>query len=61
MHFALERRTMLKEEMPGLSVADCSKVIGSEWRDLTPEEKMPYEEMAARDRERYKEERDSWL
>lgn len=60
MHFATVRRNALKVEMPGLSVADCSKVIGAEWRDLLEVEKQPFEEMARRDRERYREEKDAW-
>lgn len=60
MWFALQRREMLREEMPGLSIADCSKVIGGEWRDLSEGEKKPFEEMAAKDRERYLGEKNSW-
>lgn len=60
MFFALQRRAMIRDELPGLSVADCSRVIGGEWRDLSEGERAPFEEMAARDRERYLGEKQSW-
>ena len=53
MFFALQRRMMLKDELPGLSIADCSKVIGGEWRDLSDSERAPFQEMAAKDKQRY--------
>jgi len=55
--FSLQRRAMLREEMPGLSVSQSSQVIGGEWRDLSEAERAPYEEMAAQDRRRYQRER----
>lgn len=55
--FSLQRRAMLRDEMPGLSVSQSSQVIGGEWRDLSETERAPYEEMAAQDRRRYQRER----
>jgi hypothetical protein len=53
MYFSNERRVALREEKPGMSITDCSKVIGGEWKALTDEQKQPYAEMASKDRERY--------
>lgn len=60
MFFCIERRISLKDELPGLSIADASKVIGGEWRDLSDAEKEPYNMMAERDRERYHDEKTSF-
>jgi len=57
MYFSNERRTALREEKPGLSITDCSKIIGGEWKKLTDEQKQPYAEMASKDRERYNDEK----
>lgn len=57
MFFSQERRKALKEEQPTLSITEASKVIGAEWRKLTDEEKKPYDELASKDRERYKKEK----
>lgn len=57
MFFSQERRKTLKDEQPGLSITDASKVIGAEWRKLTDEEKKPYDESASKDRERYRKEK----
>lgn len=48
MFFSIERRIRLKEELPGLSIADASKVIGGEWRDLSDPEKHPFNALAER-------------
>lgn len=55
--FSLYRRSMLRQEMPGLSVSQSSQIIGGEWRDLSEIERAPYEAMAAQDRQRYQNQR----
>ena len=58
MFFSQERRKTLKEEQPNVSITDASKIIGAEWKKLTEEEKRPYDELAQKDRERYKKEKE---
>eukprot|EP00467_Chlorarachnion_reptans_P024638 CAMPEP_0114489784 /NCGR_PEP_ID=MMETSP0109-20121206/2079_1 /TAXON_ID=29199 /ORGANISM="Chlorarachnion reptans, Strain CCCM449" /LENGTH=148 /DNA_ID=CAMNT_0001666329 /DNA_START=62 /DNA_END=508 /DNA_ORIENTATION=- len=56
MIFCKESRARLKEENPGLAFGKIGAKLGEIWRDMQPEEKRPYQERAARDRQRYKRE-----
>ena len=58
MFFSQERRKTLKVEQPTVSITDASKIIGAEWKKLTEEDRRPYEELASKDRERYKKEKE---
>lgn len=42
----------MKGENPGVSVTELSKLIGAKWREMTAEEKEPYEERARQDKQR---------
>lgn len=42
MRFAKERRAVIHEAEPELSMAEISKRIGEEWATLTDEQKKPY-------------------
>ena len=53
MFFAEAKRSEFKELYPELSFGDLSKKIGEAWKTITDEEKAPYEENAAKDKERY--------
>ena len=53
MYFASERQVAIRKDKPNMSVTECSKIIGTEWKALTEEQKQPYTEMATKDRERY--------
>lgn len=52
-HFAAEKRPEIKAEDPSLSITEQAKKIGSLWKDLSAEEKVPYEKIAEKDKERY--------
>ncbi|KAL2400055.1 hypothetical protein ABEF93_004886 [Exophiala dermatitidis] len=43
-------------DLKGLSVGESGKLIGREWKNLSPAEKKPYEDKAAADKARYEEE-----
>lgn len=58
MFFSQERRKTLKEEQPNVSITDASKIIGAEWKKLSEEDKRPYDELAQKDRERYRKEKE---
>jgi upstream-binding transcription factor len=57
MYFSSERRVALREEKHNMTITECSKIIGSEWKALADEQKQPYNEMASKDKERYNEEK----
>jgi len=40
-------------QFPGMKFTEQGVIMGERWRALTPEEKRPYEEMAAADKERH--------
>lgn len=54
MLFCGEKRPKLKEENQSASVGDLAKLLGAEWKTLTPAQKAPFEEKAKKDKERYK-------
>ena len=58
MFFALPRRTILMKENPEMSgnVGALSKILGEEWRGLTAEEKVQYQNQAIEDKVRYERE-----
>lgn len=60
MIFCKERRSKLKKENPSLPFGKIGAKLGEIWRNLTADEKRPYEESAAADRERYRKEMDSY-
>lgn len=43
----------MKKEHPELSMCQQSKKISEEWKALTDDDKKKYEELAAKDKERY--------
>lgn len=59
--FSNEMRQQIKEENPTLSLTDISKSIGAKWRDMTAEDKLPFEEKSKLDKERYKSEMQRYL
>lgn len=56
MFFAADARVTIKADQPSASVTEIAKMIGERWNKLTAEEKAPYEEKAAKDKQRYQEE-----
>lgn len=53
MFYSSASRERIVANNPGLSVTDISRVIGTEWKGLSAEEKAPFEEMSRADRLRY--------
>jgi len=51
--FTLEKRKELKVSMPTLSNTEVVKKMGEMWRGLSPAQKKPYEEAAAKERAEY--------
>jgi structure-specific recognition protein 1 len=46
MIFAGENRGKLVEKTPGMSIGEIGKALGAEWKAMTAEEKVPYEDKA---------------
>jgi len=57
MFFVQAKRSSVVLSHPELSVPDVAKLLGAQWRALTPVDKIPYEEKAEADKARYKRER----
>jgi hypothetical protein len=51
--YQIEMRPFIKNEFPGISFGDTSKVLGLRWKSLESEQKRKYQIMAMNDRERY--------
>lgn len=53
MVFMNQTRASLRAERPDLSMTEMTKVLGDRWRHMRAEDKVPFEELARLDRERY--------
>lgn len=56
IYFSNAKRGQVKEKNPSLSIGDIAKELGAMWKTVSPDEKEIYENMAARDKERYERE-----
>lgn len=52
-YFANDERQKVRDLNPDLSVGDVAKELGRKWKEMTTEEKSPFEKMAEEDRLRY--------
>eukprot|EP00741_Cyanophora_paradoxa_P014087 tig00020734_g13598.t1 len=55
--FFTESREKLKQNNMSVSSTDLAKICGEKWREMTAEEKAPYEAKAAADKARYEREK----
>lgn len=53
MFFSLDKRPQLREQGGKASVGELSKQLSALWSVMTPEQKIPYDQTARRDKERY--------
>tara|TARA_Y100000385_G_scaffold231727_1_gene243927 strand:+ start:188 stop:1096 length:909 start_codon:yes stop_codon:yes gene_type:complete len=54
MHFTMDQRTTVKEDNPDMTNTEVTKELGRMWReDMSGEDKEPYIEAAANDKQRY--------
>lgn len=60
MIFCKNRRAQLKEERPDLAFGKLGAKLGEMWREMTPEDRKPYEAKAALDRDRFKREMETY-
>lgn len=48
-----DRRKTLKTEQPSLSMGESTKLMTDEWKALTEKQKKKWDDLAAKDKERY--------
>jgi len=53
MYFNQNVRAKLKEENPALSFGELGKLVGQRYKELTPEEKLKYDDQNTADKKRY--------
>ena len=51
--FTNEMRPIVMKQFPGIKFVEMGRVLGERWRALGPTEKKRFEEMAAKDKERF--------
>ncbi|KAJ4888206.1 FACT complex subunit SSRP1 [Raphanus sativus] len=56
MYFSQMERDNIKKANPGIGFGEIGKVLGDKWRQMSAEEKEPYEAKAQVDKKRYKDE-----
>jgi len=57
MFFSQDWRERIKAENPDAGFGEVGKLLGAKWKELDEEEKKPYVEQAAKDKERAEEEK----
>jgi len=60
LYFSTEVRKKRQEEYPDKSFVELTTLVAGEWRNLKSSKKKKYEEMAKKDRARYKRELSEW-
>ena len=60
MHYSSTNRAKIKEADKEASVSDVAKKLGEAWRGLSDNERKRYEDMAAKDKERYQKEMEAY-
>mmetsp|Transcript_26301 Transcript_26301/g.37692 ORF Transcript_26301/g.37692 Transcript_26301/m.37692 type:complete len:373 (+) Transcript_26301:320-1438(+) len=51
--FTFDMRPKIMEEYPGIKFVEMGAILGERWRNLSPEEKKKYEDVAAQDKARF--------
>lgn len=57
MFFANENRDIVRAENPGISFGQVGKMLGEKWKELSSDDKAPYEKKADDDKKRYEKEK----
>lgn len=61
MFFSNDIRETVKREMPELQFLQISIEIGKRWKEITDDERRPYDELALADKRRYLEEKEDYV
>ncbi|CAI5707137.1 unnamed protein product [Peronospora farinosa] len=54
--FCNEKRKQVMDKNPGIRIGEIQKIISVQWKELQPEEKEIYVQLAAKDKARYQQE-----
>eukprot|EP00456_Euglypha_rotunda_P035166 TRINITY_DN2710_c0_g1_i9.p1 TRINITY_DN2710_c0_g1~~TRINITY_DN2710_c0_g1_i9.p1 ORF type:complete len:178 (-),score=55.68 TRINITY_DN2710_c0_g1_i9:22-555(-) len=57
MYYGQERRPKLKAKHPDMKQSEILQIMGKEWKELSKDEKKPFDEQAAKDKKRYEKEK----
>jgi len=60
MFFAQDHREQVKADNPNISFGQIGKVLGEQWKNMDEEDRKPYDEKAAKDKERYEAEKSAY-
>ncbi|CCK71495.1 high-mobility group nucleosome-binding protein KNAG_0H00800 [Huiozyma naganishii CBS 8797] len=58
MFFANENRDIVKSENPNATFGQLGKLLGEKWKNMSTEDKEPYDAKAAADKKRYESEKE---
>lgn len=61
MFFINAKREQIKNDNPGIKVTEVAKKGGEMWRELSSEDKLEYENMAKKDKDRYTDEMKAYV
>lgn len=61
MFFANANREIVKEQNPELNFFDIAKELGVRWKEMEPQDKRPYEDLAEQDKKRYNDEKANYV
>ncbi|KAI9258214.1 high mobility group box domain-containing protein, partial [Phascolomyces articulosus] len=57
MFFSQENRTKVQQDNPDAAFGQIGKILGERWKDMSEEEKKPYQDKADADKKRYEAEK----
>jgi len=60
MFYCQERRPQMKKDNPELKFTEITKLISPEWKALSKDDKKKYDDLAAKDKERYQKEMEEY-
>ncbi|SCZ94441.1 BZ3500_MvSof-1268-A1-R1_Chr12-2g03901 [Microbotryum saponariae] len=60
MYFSQENRNTVKDDNPDASFGDLGKLLGAKWKDMSDDQKKPYNKKADDDKTRYEREKASY-
>lgn len=60
LHFCSEKRPKLKEDNPTATVGGMAKLLSSTWKEMSTDQRRPYEHLAERDKERYEQQKQAY-
>ena len=60
MFYSIEQRPAVQKKNSSLGIAEISKILGKNWREMSDKAKAPYQEKATADKARYEKEMKSF-